>query len=306
MMRVDILVTGGTVFASRYIAEYFSENEHNVFVLNRGSRPQSFGVIPIIADRHQLGDSLRGRHFDAVIDVTAYNAEDVNDLLDGLESFSNYILISSSAVYPETLPQPFRETDKCGENRYWGRYGTDKSAAEKALFSRVPDAYALRPPYLCGPMNNLHREAFVFECAEQNREFYLPKCGEMKLQFFHIGDLCSVIEAILQKLPDQHIFNVGYDTAVSIKEWVELCYHIVGKAPRFEYVSEVIPQRSYFPFYDYEYVLDVSAMNTIISELTPLEESLRQSYEWFRNNRSSIVRKPLMEFIDNELRKEKL
>lgn len=302
---MDILVTGGTVFVSRYIAEYFVHKGHNVFVLNRGSRPQSAGVTPIIADRHILGNTLRGRHFNAVIDVTAYNAEDVSDLLDSLDSFDSYILISSSAVYPETLPQPFKEKDKCGENSIWGRYGTDKIAAEKVLFSRFPDAHVLRPPYLCGPMNNLHREAFVFECAEQNRNFYLPPNGEMKLQFLHIGDLCCLIEAIMDKKPAQHILNVGYDTTVSVKKWAELCYSIVGKAPHFEYVTEDIPQRSYFPFYDYEYVLDVTAMKAIISELTPLEESLSQSYEWFRNNRNSIVHKPLTEFIDNELRKEK-
>ena len=40
-------------------------------------------------------------------------------------------------------------------------------------------------------------------------------------------------------------------------------------------------------------------------QATTLEDSLRQSYEWFRNNRNSIVRKPLKEFIDRELRKEK-
>jgi hypothetical protein len=79
----------------------------------------------------------------------------------------------------------------------------------------------------------------------------------------------------------------------------------VGRTPRFEYVTDDIPQRSYFPFYDYEYVLDVKAMNALINRLTPLEDSLRQSYEWFRNNRNSIVRKPLKEFIDRELRKEK-
>ena len=301
---MDILVTGGTVFASRYTAEYFAKAGHNVYVLNRGSRPQPAGVTPIIADRHELNDILRHRHFDAVLDVTAYNAEDVEHLLDGLNSFDNYILISSSAVYPETLPQPFKESDKCGENSIWGKYGTDKIAAEKALFSRVPDAYVLRPPYLCGAMNNLHREAFAFECAEQDREFYLPRQGEMKLQFFDIGDLCRVIEVILQKQPAQHIFNVGYTEPISIREWVGLCYEVMGRTPRFEYVRENIPQRSYFPFYDYEYVLDVSAMSTLIDRLTPLDESLRSSYEWFRNNRQSIVRKPLQEYIDKEFRKE--
>ena len=46
-------------------------------------------------------------------------------------------------------------------------------------------------------------------------------------------------------------------------------------------------------------------MSALIGKLTPLEESLRSSYELFRNNRKSIVRKPLQEYIDKKFRKEK-
>ena len=216
----------------------------------------------------------------------------------GLGTFGCYILVSSSAVYPETLPQPFKEDGSIGVNSIWGKYGTDKIAAEQALRSRVPDAYILRPPYLCGPMNNLHREAFVFECAEQGRSFYLPKDGSMKLQFFHIGDMCRFMELLIEKKPKKHIFNVGYPAAVTVKEWVNLCYETVGEIPVFNQVYDDIPQRSYFPFYDYEYTLDVAEMLELMPVLTPLSRSLTESYEWFRKNRGLIIRKPLMEFLD--------
>lgn len=54
-----MLVTGGTVFVSRYIAEYYVANGYDVYVLNRNSREQSAGVKLIEADRHNLGDILR-------------------------------------------------------------------------------------------------------------------------------------------------------------------------------------------------------------------------------------------------------
>lgn len=88
-------------------------------------------------------------HFNVVID-TAYNAADINMLLDGLRSYEEYILISSSAVYPESGLQPFKEKEQLGLNKYWGKYGTDKIKAEKVLLSRNPNAYILRPPYLYG------------------------------------------------------------------------------------------------------------------------------------------------------------
>ena len=96
-----MLVTGGTVFVSRYMAEYFVRRGWQVTVLNRNTRPQSDGVTLIEADRHELGDKLRGMHFDAVLDVTAYTAQDVNDLLDALGSCDDYVMISSSAEQPE-------------------------------------------------------------------------------------------------------------------------------------------------------------------------------------------------------------
>lgn len=297
---MKILVTGGTVFASRFTAEYFARR-HEVFVLNRGSRPQSEGVTLIKADRHALGDTLKGYSFDAVIDVCAYNETDVRELLDGLGEFGCYVMVSSSAVYPETLPQPFNERQEIGANSIWGDYGVNKIAAERALTERVPDAYVIRPPYLYGKMNNLYREAFVFECAEKNLPFYVPKDGSMPLQFFDIEDMCRFIEILLDKRPEQRIFNVGNPERVTVNGWVKRCYGVLDKRPVCVYVDGNIPQRSYFPFYDYDYKLDVSAMLELMPEVKPLEEGLRQSYEWFSENRELIARKPLLEFIGNSL-----
>ena len=120
----------------------------------------------------------------------------------------------------------------------------------------------------------------------------------MKLQFFHIGDMCRFMELLIEKKPKKHIFNVGYPEAVTVKEWVNLCYETVGEIPVFSEVHNDIPQRSYFPFYDYEYTLDVAEMLELMPVLTPLSRSLTESYEWFAENRGLIIRKPLMEFID--------
>lgn len=177
-----ILVTGGTTFVSKYVAKYFVDADYEVYVLNRNSKSQAPGVKLIEGDRHHLGSTLKDKYFDVVADITAYNASNIIDLYDSLGSFGQYIMISSSAVYPEYAPQPFREDTEKSANKFWGKYGTDKIEAESALLDRVHDAYILRPPYLYGPMNNVYREAFVFDCAKTDRKFYLPQNGDMKLQ----------------------------------------------------------------------------------------------------------------------------
>ena len=234
---MKILVTGGTVFVSRYTAEYFLKKGHEVYVLNRNTRPQSEGVKLINCDKHSIGNRLKNIDFDLVIDVTAYNETDVRDILNALGNFRQYIMISSSAVYPETLSQPFSEEQECGFNIHWEDYGTNKIDAEKYLLNKVPDAYIIRPPYLYGKMNNLYREAFVFECAEKNLPFFIPKDGKMQLQFFDVEDLCIFIEKIIEVRPENHIFNVGNPETVDINEWINLCYGVLGKTPEIIYIS---------------------------------------------------------------------
>ena len=296
-----ILVTGGTVFVSKYVAEYYVNQGDEVYVLNRGHKKQPQGVKLIEADRHELGSVLRDKVFDVVLDVTAYTKTDVTDLLDALGDFKDYIFISSSAVYPETAKKPFVEEEKTALNKFWGDYGTNKIEAEQELLKRVPQAYVLRPPYLYGEGNNVYREAFVFECALKNRKFYLPKDGKMKLQFFHVDDLCRMIDALLAKKPAQHIFNVGNEEMISIKDWVTLCYEIAGKTPEFVSVTKEPEQRNYFSFYDYEYQLDIAKQKQILKETMPLKEGLKRAFAWYKNHENEVIRKDYISFIDENL-----
>ena len=295
-----VLVTGGTVFVSRYIAEHFVKKGLEVYVLNRNTREQSKGVKLIEADRHALGDMLRDIHFDAVID-TAYSAYDVETMLDALGSYGDYVLISSSGVYPEYAPQPFLENAPLAVNKFWGKYGTDKIEAEAALLKRNENAYIVRPPYLYGPMNNVYREAFVFDCALADRKFYLPKDGEMRLQFFHIEDLCRFIDILLETKPEEHIFNVGNPQTVSVREWVELCYAVLGKKAEFVNVYEGIEQRNYFSFYNYEYCLDVTKQAALMPHVKPLKEGLCEAFEWYKENPDKMNKKPFFTYIDQNL-----
>lgn len=292
-----ILITGGTVFVSRFVANYFKER-HDVYVLNRNTRSQEKGVHLIEANRNHLQGILKDYHFDTVIDVCAYNQQDIKNLLNELNPVKDYILISSSAVYPETNKQPFQESQTIGHNTIWGKYGEDKIAAEQYLLSKYPHAYILRPPYLYGPMQNIYREPFVFECALLDRKFYIPKNGQMKLQFFHVEDLCHMIENILEQHPQEHIYNVGNEESVSIKTFVSLCYEIAHKPLEFIEVYEHENQRDYFPFYDYEYKLDITKQKTLLKETKDLKVGLEESFEWYIQHKESVNKKAFIEFID--------
>lgn len=297
-----ILVTEGTIFVSKYVAKYFQSNNYEVYVLNRGSKQQIENINLICADRNNLKDCLKGFSFDAIIDVCAYNQQDIRNILDAVGGFKDYIFISSSAVYPETNIQPFSENQSIGVNKIWGKYGTDKIEAEEYLISKVPNAYILRPPYLYGPMQNVYREPFVFECALKSRKFYIPNDGKMKLQFFHVNDLCKVIEKILEKHPINHIFNVGNTEPIDINTFIELCYKVVGTPLEKVYVTNHNNQRDYFSFHDYEYSLDVTRQSELLMEEKDLFEGLKESYEWFKNNYNRVSKKEYIKYIEENFK----
>lgn len=297
-----ILVTGGTVFVSRYVAGYFARQGHRVYTLNRNTRPQPAGTTLIQADRHALGSALEGLYFDVVLDITAYTGKDVDALMDALEGYGQYILLSSSAVYPESTPQPFDETASLGPNRFWGQYGIGKIEAERAALRRDPRTIVLRPPYLYGPFNNVYREAFVFDCALQDRPFYLPGQGQLPLQFFHVEDLCRFLSLLLCRPSCGSIFNLGNSETVTVRQWVELCYRTVGKDPVFVQVPAGVEQRAYFSFYDYPYRLDVRRQSALMPDTKPLEQGLRESLEWYMQEPDAVTKKPFFAYIDQHLR----
>ena len=120
----------------------------------------------------------------------------------------------------------------------------------------------------------------------------------MRLHFLHVEDLCRFAEILLEKQPAQRIFNVGNPDCITVRDWVTACYAACGKEPRFVSVSPDVEQRQYFPFYNYEYVLDVSAQCSLMSDFIPMEKGLAESLVWYRGHEDAVRRKPLLEYID--------
>jgi len=123
----------------------------------------------------------------------------------------------------------------------------------------------------------------------------------MSLQFFHVEDMCRFIEILVDKHPENRIFNVGNKDSITIENWAELCYIAVGKAIEKIYVSERYAQRDYFPFHDYDYILDVAKMLQLMPDTKPLSEGLKEEYVWYTENKDAVRRKPLIKYIDENI-----
>jgi len=302
-MAEKVLVLGGSYFVGKKIVEYLAEQDYEVTVLNRGTKPVSIKNVTLLCcnrnDAKGMKEVLSGKTFDYVIDVSWQDVSWVKNLCDALDfaSVKKLVFISSSAVYDvEHLQIPLKEDDALAENKYWTFYGTGKIDAEEYYSRELQDKptslVVLRPPYIYGEYNYAQRESLIFRQLVENKPVVIPKSNP-KLQFIYTEDLAAIIDCLLKTdTGNEYICNVGNCKAVTSKEWVEACAMAAGKKAdimEIDYAELGKNVREFYPFFDYDNVLDVSKINQIISKETEFEEGLKKSYAWFVDNRENIV-----------------
>ena len=302
-MSNKVLVLGGSYFVGRKLVEYLASQGYAVTVLNRGTRPLSMeGVQQICCDRNDgegMKTALVGKEFDFVIDVSWQDVSWVENLCNALsfDTVKKLIFISSSAVYDvERLRIPFAETDALAENKYWTFYGKGKIDAEQYyaefLKEKETELVILRPPYIYGEYNYAQRESLIFRQLMEEKPVVIPKSNP-KLQFIYTEDLAAIADCLLQSDTGKvAVFNVGNRNAVTSKEWVEACGKAAGKTPEMieaDYKELGRNVRDFYPFFDYDNVLEVSKINRIINKETDFAEGLKKSFAWFLGNKENIV-----------------
>ena len=301
-MADKVLVLGGSYFVGKKIVEYLAK-KYDVTVLNRGTKPISAkNVTQLICDRNDVAamkQVLAGKAFDYVIDVSWQDVSWVKHLCEALDfkPVKKLVFISSSAVYDvEHLQIPFKEEDTLAENKYWTFYGQGKIDAEKYytefMQKHSTNLVMLRPPYIYGEYNYAQRESLIFRQLVEKKPIVIPKSNP-KLQFIYTEDLAAVIDCLLKTDTSKEcVCNVGNREAVTSKEWVEACAVTAGKQAdimEIDYAELDKNVRDFYPFFDYDNILDVSKINRIICQETDFEEGLKKSYAWFLENRENIV-----------------
>lgn len=302
-MAKQVLVMGGSYFIGRKIVGRLLDNNYSVYILNRGTKENvDKRIINLKCDRNdteQMNTILSKCLFDVVIDVSALNELQVEILYNSLnkESLKQFVFISSSAVYDvKNFSIPYSEETPLKENKYWTSYGINKIEAEDFLIEKFmntkTDLIILRPPYVYGENNYAQRESFIFEHICNNKPIIIPNNGNTKLQFIYTTDLANIILNLLNtNLDTISIFNVGNKKPITIKEWIECCAKVVGKEAKiieYDYRNNNRKERDFFPFFNYDNVLDVSKINELYNSETNFKIGLNNAFEWYCNNVDSI------------------
>lgn len=218
---MNILVIGGSYFYGRVFV-MLATKEHSVTVVNRGTYSmEEFDAGQVKGDRHDPAVWQQCReHYDAIVDFCAYNAGDVECVLENLAgSVSQYILISTVDVYRRGTGLLLDETAPLEDRRFPGETGAyiaGKVTLEREVREQCENREiawtVLRPAILYGPYNYAPRESLYIRMAVQ--EHVLPEITDADghFQLVYVKDGAEAIMRCLgNPVSYRQVYNICQD-----------------------------------------------------------------------------------------------
>jgi 2'-hydroxyisoflavone reductase len=302
-----VLVIGGTLFIGRLLVEQLLDRGDDVVIMHRGEgTPFGDRVREIRCDRNDMSAvhaALDGERFDVVYDNVydwqrGTTAEQVSAAAQATaRGLQRYVFMSSVSAYGPG--GPFDERDPLLPADSPDEYGRNKAESERTLFAlhrtqNLPVA-TLRPAFVYGPYNPFDREAFFWDRIVADRPIIMPGDGSTTMQWVSASDVASVaIRAAESEAAIGHAYNLANYPPVTQIEFVELLARAAGKEARVVHVPReriaaagggLLAPPFYFGIY-----LDIPPITVrnervrseLRFDLTPLEDGLRKTFAWFR------------------------
>ena len=270
---MNILVIGGSGFVGHAIVRALVSEGHGLSLLNRGSRPIA-GTTQLTADRNDpsaVAAALGNRRFDAVVDTNCYTPRQAEILIAVLGGrVAAAVVITSVAVYADNVRQPPTETEPVGGASAWTDYGRGKTGVEHVYAAGgFAAATALRPPYICGPNNNLDRETWFFRRILAGRPVLVPGSGDAWCQFVHEDDLGVAVCAWLRQAPAGfRAFNVADPQMIASADLAHKFARAAGRKAEVRCVGTAnggAKAREWFPFHNVHCTADPTAFSSAFS-----------------------------------------
>lgn len=175
MVKMKILVIGGTRFFGIPMINELLANGHEVTIATRGKAQDNFGgrVNRLVLERtnaDSMMTTLRGVHYDVVIDKIGYCSNDIKYAMDAIDC-DKYIYMSSTSVYqPKHINTKEEDFDGINRKLIWCSrkdfpYEEIKRQAECALWQQYNDRnwIAVRYPFAIGKDDYTKRLLFYIE-----------------------------------------------------------------------------------------------------------------------------------------------
>jgi 2'-hydroxyisoflavone reductase len=241
-----LLFIGGTSFVGRHTAAAAIARGHEVTLFHRGLT--GVDLFPeaehVLGDRASDLDRLRGRTWDAAIDVCAYRPSEVRSLSATIgDAVARCCYVSTCSVYRPTgaasvtedspvwdegdLPDPTSEevTDRS--------YGPLKALCERAAATAFAGRLSVvRPTYVIGPHDPTDRFTTWARRAAGDDEILMAGPADAPIQLIDGRDLGTFIVDLVERGADGIFNGVGPAVPLDMAGMMAACAAATGGSAR--------------------------------------------------------------------------
>ena len=289
-----VLVTGGSGFIGRNIAESYLNGKYEIIAPKRSELDCS--------DDESVKHYFFNNSFDVVIHSAAKpghrNAADTSsllytnsrmifNLLKYQGSWGKLLNMGSGAIYDMRHYEP-----KMKES-YFGSYiPADEHGYNKYIFGQlIPHLSRVYDFRIFGIFGKYEDYAIRFiSNAICKAIFDLPITlrQNRRFDYLYIDDLMPILEHFIEQDPTEKAFNITPDTSIELLEIAKIVKRISGKS-----IDIVVAQDGL----GMEYSGDNNLLRTEISGLnfTPIETSIKNLYDWYQANIAALNKKALLQ-----------
>lgn len=248
---MKILFIGGTGNISHYCVKEAVKKGHEVYVLNRGSKPipdQTTGLVCDINNMEQSRSLLADKQWDSVCDFISFTPDDIKKRIELFAGrTAQYVFISTASAYQKP-PNHYIITEETPlENPYW-QYSRNKIDCEQYLIRLFEEngfpVTIVRPSFTYS-----HRwiptavgcvDYTTIAWMKQGRPIIVPGSGQSLWVLTHSSDFAAGLAGLLGNRnsigEDYHI------TADEVLTWEQI-YKTIAQAAGVEANLVYIPVR---------------------------------------------------------------
>lgn len=309
---MKVFIIGGTGFISGRIVDLLLERGHNVTIFTRGrsERPFARSIEHLAGDRTSaasVSEAVRGRTFDAIVDMVAYDAADSRAAIEGLRGATGrFIQCSTISVYmvsDEPRCPITEDQDQLPVMEDWPRnpfgmdYGLGKRACEEVLWEAHDRGdfavTALRPTFVSGPEDKTARDYFWIQRLLDGGPLLVPGSGDHAFQQVYVDDAARAFaDAVEEDAAAGKAYNVVGEDIYSLNEYIRRTAALLDREVDLVHVEQSLfdglplsshPRGDVFPFNTRRTA--IFSLERIKRDLdyrsTPFEQWMQSTVAWY-------------------------
>lgn len=299
-----ILILGGTGFIGPYVVRRAIARGHEVTLFNRGQTNVHLfpHIEKLVGDRNSDLSALEGRIWDAVVDNSGYNANQLRLSVDLLrDACDQYLFTSTRAVYYDFSAPVMNEDAPLGPRDIpeseWVGYGPHKVLAERVVREGFAERTLIaRPPVVVGPGDLTDRFTYWVDRIDDGGEVMVWGDPSDPVQFIDVRDLAEFYINLLEH-ETRGVFNTnGPEALLSSAELVYGIRAVTAAPVSFTWVDwDFLAERGLQPqnplpfwhpprgrYLNYGR-MDSSRAIAAGLRFRPLAVTARQTLDWHRN-----------------------